>query len=105
LTVIYRQEILQDVRLFTNQPKVKFYDTLFLHLDVAPVVKSAAQTGRPSERSALFCAFIVMKREGFSQVSDLHDYLTNNLLIACYCGFDVTKPLPPPQNRTFPIAV
>ena len=26
---IYRQEILQDIRLFTSQPKAKFYDNLF----------------------------------------------------------------------------
>ena len=35
-----------------------------------------------------------MKCEGFSQISDLVDYLTNNLLIAYYCGFDIMKPLP-----------
>lgn len=27
-------------------------------------------------------------------ISDLVDYLNNNLLIAHYCGFDITKPLP-----------
>ena len=35
-----------------------------------------------------------MKCEGFSQVTDLADYLNNNRLIAHYCGFDITKPLP-----------
>jgi len=35
-----------------------------------------------------------MKCEGFAQISDLHDYLSNNLLIAHYCGFNVMKPLP-----------
>jgi len=49
-------------------------------------------------RVAMSCAFIVMKCEGFSQVSDLHDYLTNNLLVAYYCGFDITKPLPSPST-------
>ena len=42
----------------------------------------------------MICAFIVMKCEGFSQISDLHDYLSNNLIIAHYCGFDITKKLP-----------
>ena len=42
----------------------------------------------------MICAFIVMKCEGFSQISDLHDYLSNNLIIAHYCGFDITKGLP-----------
>lgn len=27
-------------------------------------------------------------------ISDLTDYLNNNLLIAHYCGFDISKPLP-----------
>ncbi|WP_242843258.1 transposase [Kineothrix alysoides] len=35
-----------------------------------------------------------MKCEGFSMLSDLVDYLGNNLLIAHYCGFDITSPLP-----------
>ena len=42
----------------------------------------------------MICAFIVMKCEGFSQISDLHDYLSNNLIIAHYCCFDITKKLP-----------
>ena len=40
------------------------------------------------------CAFIVMKCEGFSQISDLTDYLGNNRLIVHYCGFNIMKPLP-----------
>lgn len=35
-----------------------------------------------------------MKCEGFSQISDLVDYLENNRLIAYYCGFNIMKPLP-----------
>ncbi|MCM1172607.1 MAG: hypothetical protein NC393_10860 [Clostridium sp.] len=35
-----------------------------------------------------------MKCEGFSMVTDLVDYLNNNLLIAHYCGFDISKYLP-----------
>ena len=35
-----------------------------------------------------------MKCEGFSMVTELVDYLNNNLLIAHYCGFDITVPLP-----------
>ena len=42
----------------------------------------------------MICAFIVMKCEGFSIITDLVDYLNNNLLIAHYCGFDITRPLP-----------
>ena len=42
----------------------------------------------------MLCAFVVMKCEGFGYITDLVDYLDNNRLIAYYCGFDITKPLP-----------
>ncbi|MCM1209546.1 MAG: transposase [Ruminococcus sp.] len=35
-----------------------------------------------------------MKCEGFAMITDLVDYLNNNLLIAHYCGFDISLPLP-----------
>ena len=35
-----------------------------------------------------------MKCEGFSQITDLADYLDNNRLIAHYCSFDIREPLP-----------
>ena len=57
--------------------------------------KAAPETGRKGyPKSALLCAFMVMKCEGFSQITDLADYLDNNRLIAYYCGFDIMKPLP-----------
>ncbi len=56
---------------------------------------TVARTGRKGyQKAALLCAFIVMKCEGFSQITDLVDYLGNNRLIAYYCGFDITKELP-----------
>jgi len=92
---IHRQEIMQDIRLFTDTPKAKFYDALFLHLKLDAVVKAVAATGNPGyPKAALLCAFIVMKCEGFGYITDLVDYLTNNLLIAHFCGFDITRPLP-----------
>ena len=59
---------------------------------------------------AMICSFIVMKCEGFSMVSDLVDYLYNNLLIAHYCGFDIfqnVNPFPVFRKGTlqrFPLA-
>ena len=95
MTVIQRQEILQDISFFTATPKTKFYDTLFSHLDVSPIKKAAASTGRKGfSKEALLCAFIVMKCEGFSQITDLVDYLSNNLIVAHYCGFNIMKRLP-----------
>lgn len=92
MVIIYRQEIIQDISFFTSQPKAKFYDALFMHLDTSAV--KSAKTGRPSPKQAFLCAFILMKCEGFSQITDLHDYLSNNLIIAHYCGFDIMKHLP-----------
>lgn len=92
---IYSQEILQDIRLFTSQPKAKFYDELFFNLDLSYIPNRMSKTGRKCFGiHSMICAFIVMKCEGFSQISDLHDYLSNNLIIAHYCGFDITKELP-----------
>lgn len=42
----------------------------------------------------MLCAFIVMKCEGFSQITDLADYLESNRIIAHYCGFNIMRPLP-----------
>ncbi|MCX4322104.1 MAG: transposase, partial [Lachnospiraceae bacterium] len=95
LIIIYRQEIIQDIRLFTSQPVAKFYDSLFMNLDLS-FVREYPKTGRRGfSNHAMICAFIVMKCEGFSMITDLVDYLNNNLLIAHYCGFDISLPLPP----------
>lgn len=95
LAVIYRQEIIQDITLFTAAPKAAFYDNLFLNLDLSDFPEYPAKTGRNGySKRSLLCAFIVMKCECFSCITDLLDYLQNNLLIAHYCGFDIMKPLP-----------
>ena len=92
---IYRQEILKDVSLFTSQPKAKFYDELFINLDLSYIPTQNSKFGRASySNHSMICAFIVMKCEDFSQISDLHDYLSNNLIIAHYCGFDISRELP-----------
>ena len=85
---------MKDIRLFTSQPVAKFYDSLFLNLDLS-LIPEFPKTGRKGfSNHAMICAFIVMKCEGFSMVTDLVDYLNNNLLIAHYCGFDISDSLP-----------
>ena len=94
LIAIYRQQIIPDIRLYTSQPIAKFYDSLFLNLDLSSV-QEYPKTGRKGFSShAMICAFIVMKCEGFPMITDLVDYLNNNFLIAHYCGFDISLPLP-----------
>ena len=92
LAAIYRQKIIQDVTLFTSQRAAAFYDKLFSSLDFTRPRAATGRRGFPKE--AMVCAFIVMKCEGFSQITDLMDYLDNNRLIAHYCGFNIMKPLP-----------
>ena len=46
LAVIYRQEILQDIALFTSIPKDQFYDKLFANLDLSGSREPTAKTGR-----------------------------------------------------------
>lgn len=78
--------------LFTSQSAAAFYDKLFSSLDFTLPRAATGRRGFPKE--AMVCAFIVMKCEGFAQITDLVDYLDNNLLIAHYCGFNIMKPLP-----------
>ena len=92
MATIYRQEIIRDVTLFTSQSAAVFYDKLFSSLDFTLPRVATGRRGFPKE--AMVCAFIVMKCEGFSQITDLADYLDNNRLIAHYCGFDIMEPLP-----------
>ena len=72
----------------------KFYDSLFLNLDLSSVQEYPVTGRKGGSNHAVFCAFIVMKCESLSMLSDLVDYLNNNLLIAHYCGFDISRPLP-----------
>ena len=95
MVFIYRQEILKDVSLFTSQPKAKFYDELFINLDLSCIPAHNSKIGRAGySNHSMICAFIVMKCEGFSQISDLHNYLSSNLIIAHYFGFDISRELP-----------
>ena len=73
--------MIQDIRLFTSQPKAAFYDTLFLHLDLSELEqqkKCVGRTGYPA--AAMLCAFVVTKCEGFGYITDLVDYLEKNVL-------------------------
>ena len=106
MVFIYRQEILKDVSLFTSQPKAKFYDELFINLDLSCIPAHNSKIGRAGySNHSMICAFIVMKCEGFSQISDLHDYLSNNLIIAHYCGFDISRELPSSAKFTHFVAL
>ena len=64
--------------LFTSQSAAMFYDKLFSSLDFTLPRAATGRRGFPKE--AMVCAFIVMKCEGFAQITDLADYLDNSAL-------------------------
>lgn len=74
-------------QLLHSDAQGEVLDTLLTHLDVSFMKKAAASTGRKGfSKEALLCAFDIMKCEGFSQITDLVDYLSNNFIMAHYCG-------------------
>lgn len=81
--------------MFTSAHKANFYDKLFLNLDLSDFPDKIAKTvKRGYSKCTLLCAFIAMKCKCFSCITDLLDYLNNNLIIAHYCGFNIMQPLP-----------
>lgn len=91
-----RQEIFNLIELFTSDNLINFYTNIFDNLDLSPLPDRVPSKYGPSgfSRHALFRAFIVMKCEKFAQITDLKDFLKNNLIIAQLCGFDILKKLP-----------
>lgn len=45
-------------------------------------------------KASVICDFYRYEMRRLCSNTDLQDYLENNRLIAHYCGFDITKPLP-----------
>lgn len=64
MAAIYRQEIIQDVTLFTSHSAAAFYDKLFSGLNFTLPRAEARRRGFPQE--AMVCAFVVMKCEAFA---------------------------------------
>ncbi|WP_250160061.1 transposase [Caloranaerobacter azorensis] len=91
-----RQLILECIEFFTSTHKSNFYLKLFDAIDLSdfPEYPSSKYGPKGYSRHSLFKAFIVMKCEKFSHITELIDYLNNNLYIAHLCGFDIMKPLP-----------
>lgn len=94
---MHQQLIMNIIDLFTPQSKVEFYTKIFDTLDLSGFPDEAnTKTSGPDgfSRHALFRAFMVMKCEKFSEITQLQEYLFNNQIIAHTCGFDIMKKLP-----------
>ncbi|KXZ39982.1 Transposase domain [Alkalithermobacter thermoalcaliphilus JW-YL-7 = DSM 7308] len=91
-----RQEIFNIIELFTSQKLINFYTKIFDNLDLSILPDKIPSKYGPNgySRHALFRAFIVMKCEKFAKITDLKDFLENNLIIAQLCGFNILKSLP-----------
>ena len=91
---MHQQLIMNIIDLFTPQSKVEFYTKIFDTLDLSGFPDEAnTKTSAPDgfSRHALFRAFMVMKFEKFSEITQLQEYLFNNQIIAHTCGFDIMK--------------
>lgn len=89
---MHQQLIMNIIALFTPQSKVDFYTKIFDTLDLStfPVEANSSASGPEGfSRHALFKAFMVMKCEKFSEITQLQEYLFNNQVIAHACGFNV----------------
>ena len=93
------QPMLGFEQLYTSNKTVRYYENLFSELDLSGVEEfprkselPATYGGRPPiSRHTIFRAFIVMKTQLFAEVSQLLDYLENNIAVALLCGFESGK--------------
>ena len=94
---MHQQLIMNIIDLFTPQSKADFYTIIFDNIDLSAFpdeVNSGNSGPEGFSRHALFRAFMVMKCEKFSDITQLQEYLFNNQVIAHTCGFDIMKKLP-----------
>ncbi len=94
---MHQQLIMNIIDLFTPQSKADFYTKIFDNIDLSAFpdeVNSGNSGPEGFSRHALFRAFMVMKCEKFSDITQLQEYLFNNQVIAHTCGFDIMKKLP-----------
>lgn len=84
--------------LYSKNSSVRFYRSIFEELDLShiaefPKASKKSNAGRtPTSKHALIRAFIVMKCQQYQRVSQLLEYLENNIAIALLCGFTFKLP-------------
>jgi transposase len=82
--------------LYTNNANVSFYSKIFGELDLSGVCEFPRKSTEPTKyegrkpisRHNIYRAFVVMKTQRFREVSQLLDYLENNIVITMLCGFE-----------------
>jgi hypothetical protein len=96
MNTYFFQPMMGFEQLYTNNTTIKFYETLFSELDLSGVAEYPRKSDKPTKyqgrkpvsRHNLFRSYIVMKTQLFGKVSQLLDYLENNIAVAILCGFE-----------------
>ena len=91
-----RQLAFDCIDWFSTNPKSKFYEKIFASLDLSSVPEYHLSKFGPKGYNlhVLTRAFIVMKAEKISLITELLSFLMCNPYIAYLCGFEPFKPLP-----------
>ena len=78
-------------QLYSNNKSVKFYTNLFSELNLSSIEdyprKNHSSSNKPTSNHTLIRAYIVMKSERFTYISNLIYYLYNNHLILIFEAF------------------
>lgn len=93
------QPMLGFEQLYTNNTTVSFYSKIFKELNLSGVGEFPRKSDKPTKhegrkpisRHNIYRAIAVMKTQRFRQVSQLLDYLENNIVVAMLCGFEAGK--------------
>ncbi len=91
-----RLELLNLIYLFTSQSLIDFHSNFFENLDLSILEDILPSKFGPKgySRHVLLRAFMVMTYEKFDAITDLKDFLNNNLEIAHLCDFHILKAFP-----------
>ena len=93
------QPMLGFEQLYTNNTTVSFYSKIFAELNLSGICEFPRKSDKPTKyegrkpisRHNLYRSFIVMKTQRFRQVTQLLDYLENNVVVALLCGFEAGR--------------
>ena len=90
------QPMLGFEQLYTNNTTVNFYSKIFAEMNLSGIREFPRKSDKPTKyegrrpfsRHNIYRAFAVMKTQRFRQVSQLLDFLENNIVVAMLCGFE-----------------
>ncbi len=84
--VIYRQQIIQDITLFTSEPKARFYSDLSAHLDLSGFPDNISAAGRKSFSNRAKLRAAVNKSISPRQIAKKHTVRRGIILFSYSAG-------------------